>query len=96
MLLLRGLVANPNEDNVIDIDQQDRSGAVKECVGPNPKSGRSSRTASVGREHLKVKATSPQVKLVESKATQESRDQPTNQPCFLASFFLNLGGRDSC
>jgi hypothetical protein len=56
------------------------------------RSRRSSRIASVGREHLKVKATSPQVKLVESKPTQESREQPMNQPCFLVSFFLNLGG----
>jgi hypothetical protein len=39
-----------------------------------------------------VKATSSQVKLVESKSTQESREQPMNQPLFLASFFLNLGG----
>jgi hypothetical protein len=44
-----------------------------------------------GREYLKVKATSPQVNLVE-KSTQESCEQPMNQPCFLASFFLNLGG----
>jgi hypothetical protein len=36
----------------------------------------------VGREHLKVKATGPQVKLAESKSTQESREQPMNQPCF--------------
>jgi hypothetical protein len=36
MLLLRGLVANPNEDNVININQQDQSGTSKACVGPNP------------------------------------------------------------
>jgi hypothetical protein len=36
MLLLRGLVANPNEDNVININQQDQSGTAKPCVGPNP------------------------------------------------------------
>jgi hypothetical protein len=36
MLLLRGLVVNPNEDNVININQQDQSGAAKVCVGPNP------------------------------------------------------------
>jgi hypothetical protein len=42
----------------------------------------SSRIASVGREHLKVKATGPQVKLAESKSTQESHEQPMNQPCF--------------
>jgi hypothetical protein len=51
-----------------------------------------SRSVSLVLERLKVKATSPQVKLVESKSTQESREQPLNQPCFLASFFLNLGG----
>jgi hypothetical protein len=36
MLLLRGLVANPNEDNVFNINQQGCSGAAKACVGPNP------------------------------------------------------------
>jgi hypothetical protein len=56
------------------------------------RSRRSSRIASVGLEHLKVKATSPQVNLVETKSTQESHEQPMNQTCFLASFFLNLGG----
>jgi hypothetical protein len=35
MLLLRGLAANPNEDHAININQQDQSGAVKACVGPN-------------------------------------------------------------
>ena len=34
MLLLRGLAANPDEDNAIN--QQDQSGAAKACVGPNP------------------------------------------------------------
>jgi hypothetical protein len=36
MLLLRGLVANPNEDNAININQQESSGATEACVGPNP------------------------------------------------------------
>jgi hypothetical protein len=36
MLLLRGLAANPNEDNAININQQNQSGAAKACVGPNP------------------------------------------------------------
>jgi hypothetical protein len=36
MLLLRGLAANPDEDNAININQQDQSGAVEACVGPNP------------------------------------------------------------
>jgi hypothetical protein len=35
MLLLRGLAANPNEDNAININQQDQSGTAKACVGPN-------------------------------------------------------------
>jgi hypothetical protein len=34
--LLRGLVANPNEDNAININQQDQSEAAEACVGPNP------------------------------------------------------------
>jgi hypothetical protein len=36
MLLLRGLVTNPNEDNAININQQDQSIAAEACVGPNP------------------------------------------------------------
>jgi hypothetical protein len=36
----------------------------------------------MGREHLKVKAIGPQVKLEESKSIQESREQLMNQPCF--------------
>ena len=35
MLLLRGLAANPNEDNAININQKDQSGATKACVGPD-------------------------------------------------------------
>jgi hypothetical protein len=34
--MLRGLVANPNEDNAININKQDQSGAAEACVGPNP------------------------------------------------------------
>ena len=34
--MLRGLAANPDEDNMININQQDWSGAAKACVGPNP------------------------------------------------------------
>ena len=34
--MLRGLAANPNEDNAININRQDQSGAAKACVGPNP------------------------------------------------------------
>jgi hypothetical protein len=56
------------------------------------RSKRSSRIASIGLKHLKVKANQSQVKLIESKSTQEGREQPMNQPRFLASFFLNLGG----
>jgi hypothetical protein len=35
-LMLSGLVSSPNEDNVININQQDRSGAAKVCVDHNP------------------------------------------------------------
>jgi hypothetical protein len=35
MLLLRGLAANPNKDNAINISQQDQTGAAEVCVGPN-------------------------------------------------------------
>jgi hypothetical protein len=34
--MLRGLAANPNEDKVININQQDQSEAATACVGPNP------------------------------------------------------------
>ena len=66
-LLLRGLVVNPNEDNVININQQDQSGAAEVCVGPNPQVLESSKILSIGLEHLKVKATSPQVEPTDSK-----------------------------
>jgi hypothetical protein len=36
MLLLRGLVANPNEDNANDINEHDQSGVAEACVGPSP------------------------------------------------------------
>jgi hypothetical protein len=36
MHLLRGLVANPNEDNPTNINQQESSGVAEACVGPNP------------------------------------------------------------
>jgi hypothetical protein len=55
-------------------------------------SKRSSRIASIGLKHMKVKETFLQAKLVESKSTQESREQPMNQPCFLANSFFNLEG----
>jgi hypothetical protein len=60
-------------------------------VGPNPHVQEILKNCISGCEYLKVKTTSPQVKLVESKSTQERREQPMNQPRFLASF-LNLGG----
>jgi hypothetical protein len=34
----------------------------------------------------------PQVKLAESKSTQESREQSINQSCFLAGLPFNLEG----
>jgi hypothetical protein len=34
--MLRGLAANPNEDNATNINQQDQNGAAEACVGPNP------------------------------------------------------------
>jgi hypothetical protein len=89
---VKGLAANSNEDIMINVNRQDQSGAAKACVGPNPYVQRSSRIISIGLKHLKVKVTGPQVKPVESKATQESYEQPMNQPCLLANFFLNLGG----
>jgi hypothetical protein len=90
MLLLRGLAANPNEDNAININQQDQSGARKRVWVLTHRTRRSSRIASIGLKHLKVKEVSPQVKFLESKSTQESCEQLMNQSHFLASLFLNL------
>jgi hypothetical protein len=59
-------------------------------VGPNSQVQEIIKNCISGREYLKVKTTSPQVKLVESKTTQESREQPINQSHFCASLFLNL------
>jgi hypothetical protein len=59
-------------------------------VGPNSQVQEILKNCISGREYLKVKTTSPQVKLVESKSTQESREQPINQSHFRASLFLNL------
>jgi hypothetical protein len=56
------------------------------------KSKGSSRIVSIGLKRLKVKATNPQVKLIESKLNGSNSKQPMNQPRFLASSFLNLGG----
>jgi hypothetical protein len=52
----------------------------------------SSISVPLGLERLKVKATGLQVKLVESKSTQESRNQSMNQSNFPTSLFLNLEG----
>jgi hypothetical protein len=92
-LLLRGLVANPNEDNVININQQDQSGAAKACVGPNPQvqeilkncinrsqasDGQSNQsTSQVGRVKVEL---------------EEAMKKTMNQSHFLASLFLNLEG----
>jgi hypothetical protein len=79
--LVKRLAANPSEDNAINISQQDQSGIVEAWWVVTHRSKGSSRIVLVGHDHLKVKATSPQVKLAESKSTQESRGQPMNQPC---------------
>jgi hypothetical protein len=56
------------------------------------RSKRSSRIASIGLKHLKVKATSPQVKVARAKAGLEETEKPMNQSHFRASLFLNLEG----
>jgi hypothetical protein len=76
----------PTSTNKITVAQQKRVWVVTH------RSKGSSRIASIGLKHLKVKATSPQVKFVESKSTQESCDQSMNQSHFLPSLFLNLEG----
>jgi hypothetical protein len=49
----------------------------------------SSIIISIGLEHLKVKATSPQVKVVRVKV-ESSYERPMNPSLFLASLSLNL------
>jgi hypothetical protein len=72
--------------NKIEVAQQKRVWVLTH------RSKRTSRIASIGLEHLKVEATNPQVKLADSKSTQERSERPMNQSHFLASLFLNLGG----
>jgi hypothetical protein len=67
MLMLKGLAANPNEDNAININQQGSSGPTEACVGPNPQVPEILKNCVSGREYLKVKATSPQVKVARVK-----------------------------
>jgi hypothetical protein len=75
--MLRGLAANPNEDNAININQQDQCGATEAWWVLTHRSKRSSRIASIGLKHLKVKATNPQVRVVEAKV--ESREAMKDQ-----------------
>jgi DNA polymerase III sliding clamp (beta) subunit (PCNA family) len=72
-----GLAANPNEDNAININQQDQSEAAKRVWVLTHRSKRSSRIASIGLKHLKVKATSPQVKVsrVKVESGEAMKDQ---------------------
>jgi hypothetical protein len=67
MLLLRGLAANPNEDNAININQQDQSGAAEAWWVQTHRSKGSLRIISVGREHLKITTTRAQVKVARVK-----------------------------
>jgi hypothetical protein len=67
MLLLRGLATNPNEDNAININQQDQSGAAKRVWVLTHRSKRSSRIALIGLKYMKVKTTRPQVKVARVK-----------------------------
>jgi hypothetical protein len=76
-LLLRGLAANPNEDNAININQQDQSEAAKACVGPNP------QVQEILKNFLKWSRVSegqsniPQVKV--SRVKVESEEAMKNQ-----------------
>jgi hypothetical protein len=72
-LLLRGLAVNPNEDNAININQQDQSGATKACVGPNPqvqeilKNCINRSKASEGQSNQSTKLKLPESKLSQGK-----------------------------
>jgi hypothetical protein len=91
MLLLRGLAANPNEDNAININQQDPNGAAKACVGPNPQAHEILKNcinrsqASDGQSNQSTsQAGGVKVEL------EKSYERLMNQSHFLASLFLNL------
>jgi hypothetical protein len=89
--MLRGLAANPNEDNAININQQDQSGAAKACVGPNPqvqeilKNCINRSQASDGQSNQSTSQAGG-VKVESGEAMKK----PINQSHFLASLFLNL------
>jgi hypothetical protein len=77
MLLLRGLAANPNEDNAININQQDRSGAAEACVGPNPQVQEVLKNCINWSRVSEGQSNIPQVKVsrvkVESEEAMKSR-----------------------
>jgi hypothetical protein len=75
-LLLRGLAANPNEDNVININQQDRTGAAEMCVGPSPQVQEILKNCIDRSQAFEVKATNLQVKVSRVKA--ESKEAMKN------------------
>ena len=91
MLLLRGLAANPNEDNVFNLNQQGQSGIAEAWWVLTRRSKRSSRISSIGLKHLKVKATSPQVKIVWVKVESEEamKNQGANLIFLLASPWIS-------
>jgi hypothetical protein len=77
MLMLRGLAANPNEDNAININQQDRSGAAEACVGPNPQVQEVLKNCINWSRVSEGQSNIPQVKVsrvkVESEEAMKSR-----------------------
>jgi hypothetical protein len=97
MLLLSGLAANPNEDNAINLNHKIEV-AQRKCVWVlTHRSKGSARIALVGREHLKVKATSPQVKVVRVEVElEEAMKKPMNPISFSCQPLLESRGRDSC
>ena len=84
MLLLRGLAANPNEDNAININQQDQTGAAKACVGPNPQVQEILKNCIDRSQVSEGQSNSPQVKVSESKLSQKKlwkTDEPIPFSC---------------
>jgi hypothetical protein len=61
-------------------------------VSPNSQVQEILKDCISGCEYLKVKATSPQVNLVERSTQEKNYGQPMNHSCYLASLFLNLEG----
>jgi hypothetical protein len=86
MLLLRGLAANLNEDNAININQQDQSGATEACVGPNPQVQEIPKNC-IDRSQASESQSKPVPKLIGRVKVEMKKFLTTYEPTL--SFFLD-------